>query len=1438
MKLATLNQNSSNLRQLTGQARHATGYGTRHLIQAARGLCLWVLLLLGASAGHAQTGQLLFDEEFNTAIDTSVWNVHDGTWNIQRTKFGKAPTIVTENGTTFARFGLDTYNPNDPGNTILGTEMWSNQHFSMGTGVDFQARIRGTNVPSGAVQSFFTYKQRNFSTDHDQEEIDYEFLGKQFQTNQNQLWLNIWNNTSSYSSSPQASGMNNNSWATWNTYDIIWLNDRVEWRVNGNLVRTETNLMPDTYMSLCFNLWAATADWSNAYDGNLLTATSAAASKNYYFDVDYIKVYSIPPASNFTGAVGNGTGLSGTFFNDTALTNYVFSELSPRINYNWGSNSPDPNSDSGSYNWSQWSARWSGQVQAQYSEPYTFSAKAEDGVRLYVNNQLIINNWQNQSGGATTTSGTINLTAGQWYDIRMEFYSSTGNATAQLFWSSPSTPKQLVPDTQLAPYTATPTFNVAAGTYYTPQTITISDATVGADIHYTLDGTTPTRSSAQIASGASLTLSSTTTLKAGAWHNDYYASPINNTAYTIINDTIPPTIAVSSPITTYSYTSLTSANGTASDSGGSGLQSVTGRLYRYSDNTYWNGGAWIGAAVELPTTGTATWTLNLPALTDGHYALRATARDMAGNTAAASIVDFYIDTIPPTATVAAPTAMAFKSLGQAAGTATDVGPGVAQVTGRLFRYADGTYWNGGAWAAAPADVVATGTSSWSLPLPPLGDGKYAFSAAASDYAGNKAATTAFDFFIDSTPPTATLSSLPFNSSFRNLAQVTGTASDALSGVAQTRGRLYRYADGAFWNGAAWVGIDTDSPAQGTTSWAFSLPALADGKYSFRADALDAAGNIGYSSASDFSIDNVPPTVTVTSPLVNSLLTGTVVAGGTASDAVPGVQQVNCGLLRYADNAYWNGTAWTLTPSTVVASGTTNWTLSLPALGDGKYALIASAGDVLGNASAPIAVDFLVDATPPSVTISVPANNAIVTSVPSLTGAAQDNLSGVSAVALLLQRSQDGLYWNGFAWSGTPTYLAATLSNQSNNVTWVLGSGLPSGVNLPDGGYVLTASAADGTAVGGAAGNGRGTTTQSFTVLTAKPTPLPTLTPVPTIADNTAPTVSFTSIKQGAVVKTLSYVVGQAADNSGGSGVARVDLVIQRSRDRKYWNGAAWVSAVTRLTTTLGSGNWARRTGLPTSANLSAGKYNLQAIAQDRAGNARSAAIIITVGQLAPLNLKWVWPGSGATLTSLTYVAGQVGGDGIARVDVTCQRGSDSKYWNGRAWAANSVALTTTLAGGNWARRTGLPQGTDLAAGAYALQATAYSQTGSKLTVALAITVKGATPTPVPTPTPAGPVSTVRLSTSTATSGTGSIALHFTGALDANLASDPAHFQVTIRGQVVAPESAAYVATTHTILLSLPEGALHAGDHVTAQWQGLRDAAGRSMATTTSLALAQ
>ncbi len=157
------------------------------------------------------------------------------------------------------------------------------------------------------------------------------------------------------------------------------------------------------------------------------------------------------PAANVLRPNTNTTGWLASYFNNTTLTgNPVTTNFESAVFYDWYTGAPDPALANTTY-----SARWTGQVQPQYSEPYTFVVRTDDGAKLWVNGQLILDDWRNKSV-SDTNSLTLNLQAGVRYDLKMEYYQSTSTAEAHLSWFSPSQPKQIVPSNRLYPTTVPP----------------------------------------------------------------------------------------------------------------------------------------------------------------------------------------------------------------------------------------------------------------------------------------------------------------------------------------------------------------------------------------------------------------------------------------------------------------------------------------------------------------------------------------------------------------------------------------------------------------------------------------------------------------------------------------------------------------------------------------------------------------------------------------------------------------------------------------------------------------------------------------------------------------------------------------------------------------------------------------------------------------------
>jgi hypothetical protein len=145
-----------------------------------------------------------------------------------------------------------------------------------------------------------------------------------------------------------------------------------------------------------------------------------------------------------SAAIGTGTGLKAEYYNGMSFDTLVLTRTDPTVNFDWGTGSPDA-----SVSVDRFSARWTGQVQPLYSQTYTFYAQSDDCIRLWVNGQQLINNWTEHA--SIENSGTIALSAGQKYDLKLEYYENSGGALAKLSWSSGSQTKQIVPQSQLYP---------------------------------------------------------------------------------------------------------------------------------------------------------------------------------------------------------------------------------------------------------------------------------------------------------------------------------------------------------------------------------------------------------------------------------------------------------------------------------------------------------------------------------------------------------------------------------------------------------------------------------------------------------------------------------------------------------------------------------------------------------------------------------------------------------------------------------------------------------------------------------------------------------------------------------------------------------------------------------------------------------------------------
>lgn len=91
----------------------------------------------------------------------------------------------------------------------------------------------------------------------------------------------------------------------------------------------------------------------------------------------------------------------------------------------------------------RWSARWSGSVFAPENDTYEFYVQSDDGVRLWIDGQLIIDHWQDTKWQTSGQHGSIKLSAGK-HRFRLEHYKRDGNGAVRVRWTGGGIPPNTV----------------------------------------------------------------------------------------------------------------------------------------------------------------------------------------------------------------------------------------------------------------------------------------------------------------------------------------------------------------------------------------------------------------------------------------------------------------------------------------------------------------------------------------------------------------------------------------------------------------------------------------------------------------------------------------------------------------------------------------------------------------------------------------------------------------------------------------------------------------------------------------------------------------------------------------------------------------------------------------------------------------------------------
>ena len=276
--------------------------------------------------------------------------------------------------------------------------------------------------------------------------------------------------------SPDSSINSNDFSARWSTtqnleegaYEFtVTADDGVRLFVDGELVIDQWVDQPPTVYQVLVDISAGEHTFVMEY----YERGGGAVANLDWVNIGEITLPPPPPSGEFLGEYFNNTSLIGE---------PILSRNEAEVNYNWGNGSPDSlvNSDN-------FSARWS-TVQEFEDANYEFVVTADDGVRLYVDGQLIIDQWINQA--PTTYKSTQSLSVGE-HTIVLEYYEKTVGATAVLSWQQKAATQPITISPDSFSFVVLPDTQKYAESYpeiFTSQVNWIKDNKESLDIRFVL----------------------------------------------------------------------------------------------------------------------------------------------------------------------------------------------------------------------------------------------------------------------------------------------------------------------------------------------------------------------------------------------------------------------------------------------------------------------------------------------------------------------------------------------------------------------------------------------------------------------------------------------------------------------------------------------------------------------------------------------------------------------------------------------------------------------------------------------------------------------------------------------------------------------------------------------------------------------------------------
>ena len=732
-----------------------------------------------------------------------------------------------------------------------------------------------------------------------------------------------------------------------------------------------------------------------------------------------------------------------------------------------------------------------------------------------------------------------------------------------------------------------------------------------------------------------------------------------------------------------------------------------------------------GSDASVPYTGAYTWTGSLSgdqainvtvtnnnSLTSvGQYTLKADSTAPTGG----SIV--YTDGFNTTGTVA----LTLANGNDGAGSGVDAAsPVLERASATLSAGSCGGF---GAFASIGVTASDTSVSSGNC---------YKYQYKVSDNVGNQATYTSVNIVkVDTVNPAngLALSSVsPAGSAFLSGTTVfyrgtggssggsfalTNTVTDAASGPASSTFGTFG-GDSTGWT--AFPGTTVTTPAggpyvSGTVTWtegATSAPTIA-------VTPADTAGRSGAVTTLTMANDQNAPGAAITLPTATAFTAGTYSASwsGSSSESGSGFRSVAVSVKDTTTNNYWTGSAFSSGSEVLAAAtGTTSWTYTGPASGNltvgRSYLVTLKSTDNVGNVgTATVTFSFTASNTAPAAPSALsPANAAFfATTTPTLSATFSDpDVADTGTLTFrVCTNGTDSTTCNA---SLLQDIAVASLANGAT------GNGLYSGSALTPGTtYFWQVKANDGT-IDNTAGFVPATP-RSFTI------------------DTTAPGSGVTTPANGSFWNLTSWggvssIAGTASD--AGSLVQDVKVSIRRGSDSLYWDGTDFASGPELLPTatlvSTGPATFSWTLAAPSAAKLTSGvTYTIRVVARDNVNNSSTLSTTFLYDTSAP-TLGMDFPVASTAYRGATWTAGcatagacgtaaDTGGSSLATVEVSLQRGSDSKWWNGSSFVTSVPELFRTATGTtSWSLPVAIG---DLTDGSYTVRARATDGAGNVTT---------------------------------------------------------------------------------------------------------------------------